>query len=503
MKTIINFFKEKKVFFNAFTTVLQLVITGISYLILYKILLHYVGIAVIGVWAIVVATSSIANMAGLGVSSGLVKFVAEYKESNQLHAIKELLFTAFIITIVLHILIAVIVYLISSYILTKVISLQYISLAKELIPFSLLSLVFNGCAAVFLSVLDGLQKNYIKNIIFIVSTLLYVLLVFLLLHFGNGNIFTVAKVQCIQAAFVFIFTGFWVTKLTYNYSTYTTKWNTKIFRQIFSYGFKFQVISLIQLLYEPLTKSLLSKFAGVSVVGYYDMASRLVFQVRGLIVSANQVLVPKIASNQSGQAITDVYTKSLQYLLIIVLPLMSALIFFAMPISFLWIGSYQESFIYAVCLLTVALSVNIMSGPAYFTFVALGKLNPLLISHILMGIINVVAAYMLTYFSSTYGVIIGWSLALLFGSYYVIHTFHKIYKTTFFAVLNKLQLNTLLIGLLILMVGCILNYYFKMLTGFKFSLLLAVLLVIFLLCNSILVFINRAFINTLVKTIKQ
>ena len=34
------------------------------------------------------------------------------------------------------------------------------------------------------------------------------------------------------------------------------------------------------------------------MVGYYEMASRLVVQLRSLIVSANQVMIPVIAESQ-------------------------------------------------------------------------------------------------------------------------------------------------------------------------------------------------------------
>jgi O-antigen/teichoic acid export membrane protein len=56
-------------------------------------------------------------------------------------------------------------------------------------------------------------------------------------------------------------------------------------------------VSISQLLYEPTTKILLSKYGGLGILGNYEMASRLVNQVRALIVNANQVVIPIIAEN--------------------------------------------------------------------------------------------------------------------------------------------------------------------------------------------------------------
>jgi O-antigen/teichoic acid export membrane protein len=49
------------------------------------------------------------------------------------------------------------------------------------------------------------------------------------------------------------------------------------------------------MLYDPITKALLTKFGGLSLVGYYEMANKLIYQIRSLKVSANQILVPAFA----------------------------------------------------------------------------------------------------------------------------------------------------------------------------------------------------------------
>jgi hypothetical protein len=46
-----------------------------------------------------------------------------------------------------------------------------------------------------------------------------------------------------------------------------------------------QAITISQMLYDPITKGLLVKFGGLDLAGYYEMANRLVVQLRGFIVS--------------------------------------------------------------------------------------------------------------------------------------------------------------------------------------------------------------------------
>jgi hypothetical protein len=51
--------------------------TAILYFLLYKYLLDKLGIKLLGVWSLILSFSSIANLANIGITSGLVKFVAE------------------------------------------------------------------------------------------------------------------------------------------------------------------------------------------------------------------------------------------------------------------------------------------------------------------------------------------------------------------------------------------------------------------------------------------
>ena len=78
------------------------------------------------------------------------------------------------------------------------------------------------------------------------------------------------------------------------------------------YGLQFQVITASQALREPVTKALLAKFGGLSVTGYYDLASRWVVTIRELIVQANQVLIPAISHlrERDPRSIPLVYRES-------------------------------------------------------------------------------------------------------------------------------------------------------------------------------------------------
>ena len=157
-------------------------------------------------------------------------------------------------------------------------------------------------------------------------------------------------------------------------------WDYKIFRELINYGAKFQVISVFQMLYEPITKGLISKFGGLAVLGYYEMAARLVNQVRALIVNANQVMVPVVAHTNSTQKenLKELYNKMMSITFFVNVLLISVLLIFTPIISILWIGHWEPIFVFSMLLLSTSIFVNILIGPAYFSCVGEGNLNLIL-----------------------------------------------------------------------------------------------------------------------------
>src|ERR1700753_929187 len=87
---------NRRILFNAVSAAVQVVVVGAVYFFLYKYLLQVLGPAQLGVWALVISTSSIANLANFGITSGLVKFVADYKEIGDNEKMNKLIFTAFL-----------------------------------------------------------------------------------------------------------------------------------------------------------------------------------------------------------------------------------------------------------------------------------------------------------------------------------------------------------------------------------------------------------------------
>ena len=447
----------KKIAVNAISASVQVVVVGLAYFFLYKYLINKLGVEQLGVWSLILSTSSIATLANFGITSGLVKFVADFNAKKKHAEIPELIFTAFVSVAGFYAILIAIIYLLASFIIDRIVDKEHIDIALKLLPFSLLSLFINEIGGVFTSVLEGYQKNYLRNIIYVVSTIIFLMVVFYLVP--DHGLMGVAYAQVFQAALVMTGAFIFGSKVCGGINLFKLGWNKAIFKQLISYGSKFQLVSIFQIMYEPVTKALLSKMGGLAIVGFYEMASRLINQARAFIVNANQVMIPVVAhaANEGKDEVKSIYAKSLSITLLVASILVSGVIALGSVISLAWIGHYEPMFIFSLNVLGIAIYINILCGPAYFGALGEGKLNLLMISSCIMACLIVVLGYMLGLWLGGTGVIIAWGITLSTGTVVLIYYYQRSLNAGLRDVLNRSDMVLLCCTLVYISINLILG----------------------------------------------
>ena len=72
-------------------------------------------------------------------------------------------------------------------------------------------------------------------------------------------------------------------------------------RRLLAYGVPFQLSTMSGLMLDPLAKLFLGHFADLAAVTWYEMASKLITQVRQVLVNAVESLVPHVAALDETQ----------------------------------------------------------------------------------------------------------------------------------------------------------------------------------------------------------
>ncbi len=457
--------QKRQVLINAIMSVTQIIVISGILFILYRFLLNTIGVEQLGIWSLVLATTSVTQIANFGLSGSVVKFVAKYIAQGDDEKVSAVIQTAALsigafITVVL-----VVGYPIAVWVLGLVIPDKSYTLALSILPFAFFALWLMMITGIFQAGLDGYQRIDLRSLLLMGGAILNLLLCFIMVP--TYGLLGVAYARIIQNSTVLFSSGFLLKRCLPSLPIFPFKLDLSIFKEIIGYGINFQIISITQMLYDPITKALLSKFGGLPMVGYYEMANRMIQQFRALIVSANRVLVPAIADLQekTPEKIQSVYLTSYQLLFYLALPFYSLLTVCMPIISELWIGHYESVFVIFGILLSIGWFLNTLNVPAYFTNLGTGELRWNVISHIVIALLNAGLGFILGVFYNGIGVVVAWVFSLALGSsiiYLSFHIKHKISLSELLPRSSRAIIAVCLVGVLsTLLIQHQLNYAFN------------------------------------------
>jgi O-antigen/teichoic acid export membrane protein len=451
---------KRQILVNAIMSVAQVVVISGILFVLYRFLLKTIGVENLGIWSVVLATTSVAGIANFGLSGSVVKFVAKYVARGEDEAVADVIQTALISISVAGGLVLLIAYPLVHLILELVMPSDSIEKALSILPYAIMSLWMIIIAGVLQSGLDGYQRIDIRSMILTASALFHLILSFVLVP--DYGLMGLAYARVIQTVAMLVISWFMLKRFIPALPVFPYQWNRKLFLEMIGYGINFQAISITQMLCEPTTKALLTKFGGLSMVGFYEMASRMLLQLRSVLVSANQVLVPAIAHLQerSPDSIQNIYKDNYRLMLYIALPFYSIIIVATPVISEIWIGRYEPIFITFSILLAVALFVNTLSVPAYFSYLGVGKLKWNTLGHVITAIMNAILGFMVGYVFGGTGVVIGWIFSLIAGSLMIGISYHTIYKITLWDLLPRECLGVAISCLVAILTAFLIYYKF-------------------------------------------
>lgn len=428
---------KHRIFFNATMSIVQIIVIGVVLFLLYKFLLDTLGSQQLGIWSLLLATTGITQIATLGLSGSAVKFVAKYHAHGDNATISGIIQTAAISVGIFVGIILIISYPLLKLLLYVVVPKSYFLMAFSILPFTLLSLWLMIITSIFQAGLDGYQRIDLRSFLLMSGSGLQLFLCYILAP--RYGLIGLAYGSIIQNIVMMVFSWVLLKRLIPELPFLPYTWNKKLFREIVTYGIKFQIISILSICYDPITKIFLSKFGGLSLVGYYEMANKMIQQFRALLVSAGQVIVPVIANLQETmpKEIKTTYLASYQLLFYLALPLYALIIVCIPLISEIWIGYYESIFVSFAILLAIGWFLNTLNVPAFFVNFGSGELHWNLIGQLTIAFLNIIFGFLLGLFYGGIGVVVAWVISLALGSSIVYLSYHIRYKIPLVELLPK------------------------------------------------------------------
>ena len=417
--------QKRRVLVNALMAVVQVVVNGGAMLVLYRFLLDTIGAADFGVWALVLSWTAATSVAQLGLSSGTLKYVSQYLAREDRDYVVHLVQTGLLtVAGILGVVLLGLYPLLGEGLRLVVEPETQIPDALAILPYALASFWLTSTSAVVLSALDGFQRVDLRSFIVSGGILVYVGLAFIFVQ--DRGLIGLAQAQVLQAGLQLVVAWVVLHRLLPRLPWLPLRWHKGAFKEMLSYGLNFQVISVAQMFFEPTAKTLLSLFAGVSAVSFFEMAHKLIFQLRTIIVEAHRALVPTLADLQERKPdlLREVYATSQRLLQFLILPSLPLIIALTPLISRLWIGHYEPQFVLFAVVIALGWFPNMFSNPAYFANMGTGHLRWNVYGHLAMGGLNAALGALLGWQFGGMGVAVGFVVALLVGSFMVAAEYH-------------------------------------------------------------------------------
>lgn len=423
---------------NSVAAIVETIVLTIILFVSFTYLARTVGVEMLGVWSLVVGTVALSQTADLGFGRAVVRFVAlsEIKADSDLTA--KYIGTCLVSVVALMTSVSLVLFLPLSFLLSHLVTGQNLAASLSLLPFSLGLVVIMKAVLVPFSALLGLQLAYVKSIIVVFGTVCqFVAMLIFVPRFGiSGMVMAQLAQYFIQMVIASSVLMFLLPELRKR----ILFWSKDCFRDIFKLGIQFQGVSFLSMLFEPVTKILISQFADVSTLGVFEVANRFVTQARRVIVAANEVLFPAFADlleTDKTQA-KNVYRRALNLNFFAVVCLFAAVLSLSPMVGDLVLGIVDQQFSFFVFLLLLGVVVNIMCGPAYFLAAGSGNLKYNLYCHAIIAVLNFVLGGALGYLFQGPGVLLGSSIAWSIGSFYV---WKKVEQVTGFGDINVIRGN--------------------------------------------------------------
>lgn len=445
---------------NAIFFAAQLTITSVSLFLLYKLIYNFCGAEQLGLFSLLMAISGVAKLAEFGMGAGIIKYVAQYKHENNIPKCKKIIETSVLFMMVVTLVVMLAIYFPLSYAINEYAPKKLLSSVECLIPYVLILLIITSIHTALQSAIDGLNLIYIRSIILSLGSITITFLVFLQIE-RFGLIAVVGAqiaVGLIYIIFCYLFLYFKIGRLCFLPRNFCKE----TFKEMLKYNSSFQAITFISLVFDPVTKALLGYFGGLVSVGHYELASKLLGQIKNLITLPNQVIIPIIARKEKATkaGYLDLYKLNFSILLSITAPIYGVVVLSMPAISEFWIGAYSSIFVSYSIILAAGFFINGLSNPAYYYSIGRGELGVNIVTHIIIAIINLFLGGILGFFWGGVGVVTGWSISLVVGSLYLILKTQK---------LNEIQTGDVFSNgdwvrvALVFLSGAALNYVFPML----------------------------------------
>jgi O-antigen/teichoic acid export membrane protein len=393
------------------------------------LILHRIGVAGYGTWAVFLAINGLTSLADLGLVGTLSKFVAEYYARQDFSALARLLGSGLALFLVLDFLISMGIWGATPLLVGRL--FRGSTMPKEelvvLLRCFLIVVAANILTQLFTSVTTGLQRLDLTHMMSAANTIMSAVFGGVLLVWGGGLrglVYGYIASAILTIAVYLIL----VRKLLPQVPLNPMLFDRTEARKMFGYSLRLYVTQAAVVVHNQVEKVFLALLVGVAPVGWYDIASDIALKLRGAIGLMLSPILPaasELSALGDEVRMKELYYRGHKYLAMVGVPVVCYVAAVSHRFVLLWLGSNLQMIALPLSILLAVNFFNLATGPGFMIFAGCGNLKPGLQSAILAIILNVILSLGLIYKFGFAGAVMGTAGALILASAYFMAVFHR------------------------------------------------------------------------------
>lgn len=387
----------------------------------YRLVVQALGAETLGLWSLLTALTLVIRLFDPTGAATIGRFVAiagkeDHGDSRPTAA--TYVDTALALLLVFYALLALLAYLPLGWLLrSQVDDPAQLAVALGVLPLLLVLMVVSVVAATNSDAIDGTGRADARAAIMIVSYFVQLALVWWLLPRFQLAGFAMAQIG--QYLFVALASRAFLRRHIAELGWMPLHARRSVVRELVGYGAKLQLAALASVAADPLLRLLINHYGGLSLLGIYELASKLVVQIRGLLVSAMMPLIPQFANR--GGAISDADRQLFHRMNRIVAAGSAAIgigAVAASPLVGLFImGHIDNQLILVTALLGAGYFANTLGLIHYLQAQASGRLRWNIIGQFSIGLTTVTVGPILTFWLGPVAVVLAFALGLALAGF--------------------------------------------------------------------------------------
>lgn len=360
---------------NAIWALAEIILSALVTFFLYRLVVRNLGPGSLGVWSIVIASTSLARVADPGVSAGLGRFISAAWAQEDRKETKEYFLVALATTSVFYVALCGLLYWPLLWALPFAVTGDNLDTARALAPFALLSFLLSNINGLVQGAVGGVQRSDVKSRIAIATSLLQLGASMALIP--TQGLLALALGQILQFMVAIVAGYLWFTRHIGCPVVPSMRFDRMKFARLWSFGVKLQLASLLSFLYDPLGKFVISHLAGVETLGVFEMAQKFIVMTRQLVVGPTSVLMPAFShlNSSAPQEVSPLYQRALTASVALGGPLLGLAALFSPLVSLLWLNHVDMRFVAFVWIMALGWFVSLLQAPSYLHAVAVGRLK--------------------------------------------------------------------------------------------------------------------------------